>query len=101
MQPGTMLFVHPHQDADGGFEVVAECHEQVDVVEIPGAAEAVGEVVSGVDGGEHFVAMVTEEAIASFAAFGGRAVGAEAACRLAYLKTLPRMSFSRLGIRCV
>ena len=72
-----MLFVHPRQDADGGFEVVAEDHEQVDVVEILAAAEAVGEVVAGVDGGEHFLAMGTEESIASFAAFGRWAIGAE------------------------
>ena len=37
----------------------------------------VGEVVSWVDGSEHFLAMRTEEAIASFAAFGRRAIGAE------------------------
>ena len=33
--------------------------------------------LSGVDGGEHFFAMGTEEVTASFAAFGGRAIGAE------------------------
>ena len=72
-----MLIVHPHQDADGGFEVVAEGQQQVDVVEIFLAAEAVSEVVAWVDGGEHFLAMGAEEAIASFAAFGRRAIGAE------------------------
>ena len=46
-----MLIVHPHQDADGGFEVVAEGQQQVDVVEVFLAAEAVSEVVSGIDGG--------------------------------------------------
>ena len=72
-----MLLVHPHQDGDGGFEVVAEGHEQVDVVEVLPAAEAVGKVVAWVDGGEHLPAMGTEEAIASFSAFGRRAIGAE------------------------
>ena len=72
-----MLVVHPHQDADGGFEVVAEGEEEVNVIEVLLAAEAVGEVVSRVDGGEHFLAMGAEEAIASFAAFGRRAIGAE------------------------
>ena len=72
-----MLIVHPHQDRDSGFEVVAEGHEEVDVVEILLAAEAMGEVVARVDGGEHFLAMRTEEAESSFAAFGRRAIGAE------------------------
>lgn len=64
-QPRTVLLVHPCQDADGGFEVVAEGQQQVDVVEVLLAAEAVSEVVSWIDGGEHFLAMGTEEAIAS------------------------------------
>ena len=72
-----MLLVHPHQDADSGFEVVAEGEEEVNVIEVLLAAEAVGEVVAWVDGGEHFLAMGAEEAIASFAAFGRRAIGAE------------------------
>ncbi len=72
-----MLVVHPRQDANGGFEVVAHGVKQVDVVEVLLAAEAMGEVIPGIDGGEHFLAMGTEEAIASFAAFGGWAVGAE------------------------
>jgi hypothetical protein len=62
-QPGPVLRVHPHQDAHGGFEVVAERHEEVNVVEVLVAAEAMGEVVAGIDGGEHFLAMGTEEAI--------------------------------------
>ena len=33
--------------------------------------------LSGVDGGEHFFAMGTQEAVTSFAAFGRRAIGAE------------------------
>ena len=36
-----------------------------------------GVVVAGVDGGEHLAAMGTEEAIASFATLGRRAIGAE------------------------
>jgi hypothetical protein len=40
------------KDGDGGGEVVTEEAEQIDIVEISGAAEAVGEVVAGVDGGE-------------------------------------------------
>ena len=35
------------------------------------------EVVAWVDGGEHFLAVGAEEAVASFAAFGRRAIGAE------------------------
>ena len=72
-----MLLVHPHQDADSGFEVVAEGEEEIDVVEVILAAEAVGKVVARVDGGEHLLALAAEEAIASVDAFGRRAIGAE------------------------
>ncbi len=58
-----MLLVHPYQDADGGFEVVAEDQKQVDVVEVLPAAEAMGEVVAWVDGGEHFLAMGNRESV--------------------------------------
>ena len=37
------------EDGDGGAEVVAEGQEQVDVVGVLGAGEAVGEVGAGVD----------------------------------------------------
>jgi hypothetical protein len=69
-----MLLIHPYQDADGGFEVVAHGEKQVDVVEVYAAAEAMGKVVARVDGGEHLFAVRTEEAIASFAAFGRRTI---------------------------
>ena len=72
-----MLIVHPRQDADGGYEVVAHDEKQVDIVEVLGAAEAMSKVVAWVDGGEHLFAMRAEEAVASFAAFGRRAIGAE------------------------
>lgn len=36
------------QERDGGAEVVAEPHQEVDVVEVLTAAEAVGEIVLGV-----------------------------------------------------
>ncbi len=72
-----MLVIHPSQDANGSFEVVAQGEKQVDIVEVLGAAEAMSKVVAGIDGGKHFLAMGAEEAIASFVAFGRRAIGAE------------------------
>ena len=39
------------QDGDGGAEFVAEREQQVDVVEVFVAMEAMGEVVARVDGG--------------------------------------------------
>jgi hypothetical protein len=62
---------------DGGAEVVVKGHEQVDVVEVFLAAEAVGEVVARIDGGTHFAAIRTEEAEVAFADFGWRAFATE------------------------
>ena len=57
------VLIEPNgEDLDGGSEVITERHQQVDVVEVPLAAEAVGEVVSRVDGGFEFAAGGTEEA---------------------------------------
>ena len=68
-----LVFVEPaFEDGDGGAEVVAEDDEQVDVVEVFLAAEAVGEVVAWVDGGPHFAAAWAQEAEVGFADFGGR-----------------------------
>ena len=70
-----MVVVQPSfEDVDGGAEVVAEDAEQVDVVEVFVAGEAVGEVVAGIDGGEHLAAAGAEEDEASVAEFRGRAV---------------------------
>ena len=65
------------QHSDGGAEVVTEGHEQVDVVEIFGAAETVGEIVARVDGRLHVAAVGTEEAVVASAYFGRRPVAAE------------------------
>jgi hypothetical protein len=48
---------------NGGAEVVVKLHQQVDVVDVLVAVEAVGEVVAGVDGGPHFAAAGTAEEI--------------------------------------
>ena len=45
------------EDGDGGLEVVSQFDQQVDVVEVCLAAEAMGEVVSRVDGGSHLCAV--------------------------------------------
>ena len=67
-----MLIEPEREDLDGGAEVVAEGDQQVDVVEVLLAAEAVGEVVARVDEGFEFTAGGTEEAEVAFAPFGGR-----------------------------
>jgi hypothetical protein len=59
---------------DGSGEVVAEESEEVDVIEVAGAAEAVGEVVAGVDSGERVAAVSAEEEESAVADLGGRAV---------------------------
>ena len=77
---GMQCFVSIEQaieDGDGGAEVVAEGDEQVDVVEVFLAGEAVGEVVAWVDGGAHFAAAWAEEAEVAFAHFRRRPVAAE------------------------
>ena len=65
-----MALQQAFEDGDGDGEVVAEGHEQVDVVEVAGAAEAMGEVVAGVDGGEQVAAVRAEEEESAFADFG-------------------------------
>ena len=74
---GLVLFEPAFEQGDGGAEVVAEGEEEVDVVEVFVAAEAVGEVVAGVDGGAHFAAAWAEEAEVAFADFGRRPLAAE------------------------
>lgn len=56
------------EDGDDGAQVVAEPDEQVDVIEVFLAAEAVAEVVTRVNGSEHFAAVGAEEAEADIAA---------------------------------
>ena len=74
---GLVLVEPAFQEGDGGAEVVVEGDEQVDVVEVFLAAEAVGEVVAWVDGGAHFAAVRAEEAEVAFAHFAGRPLAAE------------------------
>ncbi len=56
-EPRLVAFEQPLQDSDGGGEVVADGEQQIDVVEIFLAVEAVGEVVARIDGGLHFAAV--------------------------------------------
>ena len=58
------------QQGDGRGKVVVQGQQQVDVVEVFLAAEAVGQVVAWVDGGAHFAAARTEEARATAASIG-------------------------------
>ena len=58
---GLVLVEPTFEQDDGGAEVVVECEQQVDVVEVFLAGEAVGEVVAWVDGGAHFAAAWAEE----------------------------------------
>jgi len=69
---GLVLVEPAFEEGDGGAEIIVEGDEQVDVVEVLFAAEAVGEVVARIDGGAHFAAMGAEEAEVAFAHFGGR-----------------------------
>ena len=67
------------QGRGGGFEVVSDCDEQIDVVEVGFATEAMGEVVSRVERGLQFSAPRAEEAEISFDLLGGRRMLAELA----------------------
>src|SRR5271165_5305799 len=74
---GLVLLEPAFEQGDSGGKVVVEGEQQVDVVEVLLAAEAVREVVAGVDGSAHFAAVWAEEAEVAFAHFGGRPLAAE------------------------
>src|SRR5271156_2839668 len=76
-QLGLVLVEPAFEEGDGGAEVVVERDEQVDVVEVFLATEAVGQVVAWVDGGAHFAAARTDEAEVAFADLGRRPLAAE------------------------
>jgi hypothetical protein len=68
-----LVFVEPaFEEGDGGGKVVVEGEQQIDVVEVFLAGEAVGEVIAWVDGGAHFAAAWTEEAEVPFTHLGRR-----------------------------
>ena len=69
---GLVVLEPALQESDGGAEVIVQRQEQVDVVEVLLAAEAVGQVVAWVDGGPHFAAARAEEAEVAFADLGRR-----------------------------
>src|SRR5438132_12661453 len=77
--PYTTLF--RSQEGNGGEEVIVEVDEQVDVVEVLLAREAVGEVVARIDGGAHFAATRADEAEVAFAHFGWGPVAAQSGDR--------------------
>src|SRR5204862_256790 len=74
---GLVSIEQAFEDGDSGAEVVAEGEEQVNVVEVFLAAEAVGEVVARIDGGAHVAAVWAKKAEVAFADFGGRPVTTE------------------------
>ena len=63
--------------ATAAWKLVVEGEQQIDVVEVFLAREAVGEVVAWVDGGPHFAAAWAEEAEVAFAHFRRRPRAAE------------------------
>lgn len=65
------------QQGDCGVEGVAESDQEVDVIKVLTAAEAVGKVVLGVDGGLHLAAVRAEEAEVALTEFGWRGLVAE------------------------
>src|SRR5271170_1898192 len=67
-----MLLEPAFQQSDRGGKLVIECHQQIDIVEILLATETVGQVVAGVDRGQHLAAARTEEAEIAFAQLGWR-----------------------------
>ena len=74
---GMVLLEPAFEEADGGAEVVAKGDEQVDVIEVSLAGEAVREIFARVDGGTHFAAVWAQEAEVAFADFGRRPLAAK------------------------
>jgi hypothetical protein len=68
--PGFMVLEPAFQQTDRGGKRVVECEQQVDVVAILLAAEAMGPVVAWADRGQHFAAARPEEAERAFAPAG-------------------------------
>ncbi len=56
-----MLLEPPFEQSNGGVEVVPKHPQQVDVVEVFMAGEAVSQVVFRIDVNEHFAAVRAEE----------------------------------------
>ena len=75
---------------DRGAEVVAQGPEQVDVVQVLVAGEAVGQVIARIDVDEHFAAIRTQEAEPPVADFGWRTLASEAAIATAIGRSLRR-----------
>ena len=69
------------QQFDGREEVVAQRDEQVDIVEVSTAAEAMGQVIARVDGSAKLAAAGTAEAEVAFDLFGERALPSQAGDR--------------------
>ena len=74
---GLVLREPAFEEGDSGEEVIVEGEEQVDVVEVLFAREAVGEVVARVDGGAHLAAAWADEAEVAFAHFARGSLAAE------------------------
>lgn len=73
-----LVFVeHAFEHGDGVAEAIIERHQQVDVVEVFLASEAVGEVVAWIDGGAHVAAIRADETEVAFADFARRTFAAE------------------------
>lgn len=74
----VLVLVEPlGEDVGGGLEVVAEGDQEIDVVVVSLAAEAMGEIVARVDGGAQLAAVGTEEAEVTFEVLGGWRLVAE------------------------
>lgn len=66
------------EQGHGRLEFISDQQQEIDVVDIPAAVEAMGEVVAGIDGGEKFAAVGANEAQPAFDAFGARSGAAQA-----------------------
>ena len=67
-----MLFEPSFEKCDGGVEVVPKHPQQIDVVEVFMAGEAVSQIVFRIDVNEHFAAVRAEEDEAAVADFRRR-----------------------------
>ena len=69
--PSVVVIQPDFQHQDGRSKFVTELDQQVDVVEVLLATEAVSQVVTRVDGHFHFTAIRAEKTKKTFAPFGG------------------------------
>ena len=85
------------EDLDGRGEVVTEGHQEVDVVEVSAATEAVSQIIAWVDRGAKLAAFEADEAEVAFELLGDGSLSSELANRDFHRQFVPNRSEEFLG----